>query len=46
LRLLDGEELLDLILEHYENLDPQHQAVIPLERIYVPVRVKTSEDDE
>ena len=36
LRLIDGEELVDLVLEHYEHLDPRYQGLIPLARVYVP----------
>jgi restriction system protein len=35
-RLIDGEELVDLTLAHYEQLDSQYKAVIPLKRMYVP----------
>ncbi len=36
IRLIGGEELVDLILEHYEDLDARYKAIIPLKRIYVP----------
>ena len=36
LRLLDGDALLDLLMEHYEGLDARHRAEIPLERVYIP----------
>jgi restriction system protein len=36
--LVDGKELLDLILEHYERMPPEAQALLPLRRIYVPER--------
>ncbi len=35
-RLIDGEELVDLTLAHYEDLDSRYKAVIPLKRMYVP----------
>jgi restriction system protein len=35
-RLIDGEELVNLILEHYENFDSRHKGIIPLRRMYVP----------
>jgi restriction system protein len=35
-RLIDGEELVDLILEHYEKFDSRHKGILPLKRIYVP----------
>jgi len=36
LRLLDGEQLVDLIFQHYEKFDPRYQSLLPLKRIYVP----------
>lgn len=36
LRLLDGEELVQLILEHYAELSPRYRTMIPLRQIYVP----------
>lgn len=36
LRLIDGEQLVGLIFEHYHSFDPRYQAVLPLKRIYVP----------
>lgn len=36
IRLINGEELVDLILEHYEQLDSRYKRVIPLKRMYVP----------
>ena len=36
LRLVDGEELVDLILSHYDDLDPRYKGIIPLKRVYVP----------
>jgi len=36
LRLIDGEELVDLIFHHYEKFDSRYKSVLPLRRIYVP----------
>ena len=36
LRLIDGEELVALIFEHYEQFDSRHKAVLPMRRVYVP----------
>lgn len=44
IRLLDGEGLVELIMEHYEDLEPRYKALIPLKRVYVPQPV--SEDTE
>jgi restriction system protein len=35
-RLINGEELVDLVLSHYEELDSSYKRVIPLKRLYVP----------
>lgn len=42
IRLIDAEELIDLILAHYEQLDPRYKALFPLKRVYIPEPV--SED--
>jgi restriction system protein len=36
LRLINGEQLVDLVFEHYENLSPRYRSMIPLKRIFVP----------
>jgi restriction system protein len=36
LRLIDGEELVDLVLTHYERLDSKYKGILPLKRVYVP----------
>jgi restriction system protein len=36
LRLIDGSELVELILEHYEQFEPRYQMLLPLKRVYVP----------
>jgi len=36
LRLIDGDELVDLVLQHYEELDPRYKGLIPLKRVYIP----------
>ena len=36
LRLIDGEELVDLVLEHYEDLEPRYKSLIPLKQVYIP----------
>ncbi len=35
LRLIDGDELVDLILQHYDKLSPKYRALLPLKQIYV-----------
>jgi restriction system protein len=36
IRLIDGNELVDLVLDHYEQFDPRYKGLIPLKRVYVP----------
>ncbi|MGV6839604.1 MAG: restriction endonuclease [Planktomarina sp.] len=36
LRLIDGEQLFDLIVKHYADLSPRYRTLIPLRQIYVP----------
>ena len=36
LRLIDGDQLVELILEHYEGFDSRYKGLLPLKRVYVP----------
>lgn len=36
LRLIDGEQFVELLLEHYGRLSPRYRSIIPLKQIYVP----------
>lgn len=36
LRLLDADDVIDLTLSHYNNLDPRFKAIIPLRQVFVP----------
>ncbi|MDV2453421.1 restriction endonuclease [Xanthomonas hortorum] len=36
LRLIDGDELVELIFNYYEQFDSRHKGLLPLRRIYVP----------
>ena len=36
LRLIDGEELVDMVLTHYEQFDPKYKSILPLKKIYIP----------
>lgn len=40
LRLLNGEDVINLTLQHYEQLDSRYRAIIPLKRVYVPEPVE------
>jgi Uncharacterized conserved protein len=43
LRLIDGDELVNLILQHYEQFDSSYKGLLPLKRIYVPEPVEIEE---
>ena len=43
LRLIDGNELVALILEHYEKFDARYKGLIPLKRVYVPQPIEEDE---
>jgi restriction system protein len=40
LRLIDGEELIQFILSHYEQLDPKYKRLLPLKKVFVPELVR------
>src|SRR5262249_2534499 len=36
LRLIAGDELVDLILQHYEKFDSRYKGLLPLKSVFVP----------
>jgi restriction system protein len=44
LRLIDGEDLVDLILEHYDGFDAKYKGLIPLKRVYVPAPLEEGQE--
>jgi len=36
LRLINGDELVDLIFSHYQDFDPKYRKIIPLKLVYIP----------
>ena len=40
LRLIDGAELVTLVLKHYGQLDPRYKALLPLKQVYIPEPVR------
>ena len=36
IRLIDGADLVKLILEHYDQFSGSYRAAIPLKQVYVP----------
>lgn len=43
LRLIDGEELVNLILQHYEQFDSRYKGLLPLKQVYVPAPIEEAE---
>lgn len=37
IRGINGSELVDLILKYYEQLSEDHQKIVPLKKVYIPV---------
>jgi restriction system protein len=37
LTLIDGDDLVDLLLEHYERTDAETRVLFPLQRVYWPI---------
>lgn len=44
LRLIDGDELVELILEHYEKFDSKYKGLLPLRKVYVPESLEGLEE--
>jgi restriction system protein len=44
LRLIDGSELVELVLQHYEQFDSRYKGLLPLKRVYVPEVLEKSEE--
>lgn len=36
LRLIDGDELVELVLSHYDSFDSRYKGLLPLKKVYVP----------
>jgi restriction system protein len=45
LRLIDGAELVSLILAHYEELDSRYKGILPLKRVYVPESITDQQEE-
>ena len=43
LRLIDGDGLVSLVLQHYEQFDSKYKGLMPLKRVYVPETLEESE---
>ena len=36
IRLINGAALTDLVLQHYDALDPKYKSIVPLKKVYAP----------
>lgn len=43
LRLIDGDELVELIFQHYDQFDSRYKGLLPLRRVYVPAPISAEE---
>jgi restriction system protein len=44
LRLIDGDELVKLVFQHYDQFDSRYKGLLPLRRVYVPEVIDAEED--
>jgi restriction system protein len=44
LRLIDGDELVSLVFQHYEQFDSRYKGLLPLKRVYVPAPLEEGEE--
>jgi len=43
LRLIDGDELVTFVLQHYEQFGSKYKGMMPLKRVYVPEPLEEAE---
>ena len=36
--LIDRDKFIDLLIEHYAELEPEYQATVPLKPVYIPTQ--------
>ncbi|MEF8847394.1 MAG: restriction endonuclease, partial [Candidatus Paceibacterota bacterium] len=36
LTLLDRDDFISLLIENYEDIDPEYKTLIPLKKVYIP----------
>ena len=44
LRIMDGEEVVSLVLQHYNSLDSRYKGLLPLRMVYVPEPLDDGDD--
>jgi restriction system protein len=40
IRLIEGDDLITLVLDHYDQLDSRYKALLNLKRVYIPEPIK------
>jgi restriction system protein len=40
LRLVDGDDLVKLVFEHYDQFDARYKGILPLRRVFVPEAIE------
>jgi len=43
LRLIDGVELVNLVLQHYEQFDSRYKGLLPLRKVYIPEELEKTD---
>ncbi|MFZ0424648.1 MAG: restriction endonuclease [Xanthobacteraceae bacterium] len=43
LRLIDGEELVALIFNHYDRFEPRYQVLLPMKKVYIPSSISSND---
>lgn len=41
LRLINGDDLVSMLLDRYEELDSKYKGLLPLKRVYIPESIKS-----
>jgi restriction system protein len=44
LRLIDSDELVQLVFPHYDQFDSRYKGLLPLRRVYVPEAIESDEE--
>lgn len=44
LRLLDGDDVVELVFRHYDRFDSRYKGLLPLRRVYVPEVIESDGD--
>lgn len=44
LRLIDGDELVKLVFQHYDQFDSRYKGLLPLRRVYVPEGIESNDE--